>query len=115
MMKIRFGTIVFLTLLSGALPLRAQDGGDAQKGLGLAGQVCSECHAVQAQQPRPANPPAPTFAELAATPGMTATALTVALTTPHAGMPMFKLTPEQRTDVIAYILSLRKDGSTPGK
>jgi mono/diheme cytochrome c family protein len=31
----------------------------------------------------------------------------VALTTPHAGMPMFKLTTEQREDVIAYILSLR--------
>jgi mono/diheme cytochrome c family protein len=31
----------------------------------------------------------------------------VALTTPHAGMPMFQLTAEQREDVIAYILSLR--------
>jgi hypothetical protein len=25
----------------------------------------------------------------------------------HAGMPMFVLTPEQRSDVIAYILSLK--------
>jgi hypothetical protein len=31
----------------------------------------------------------------------------VALTTPHAGMPMFQFTTEQREDVIAYILSLR--------
>jgi mono/diheme cytochrome c family protein len=38
---------------------------------------------------------------------MTVAALTVALTTPHAGMPMFMLTAEQREDVIAYILSLR--------
>jgi mono/diheme cytochrome c family protein len=30
----------------------------------------------------------------------------VALTTPHAGMPMFTLTSVQRDDVIAYILSL---------
>jgi mono/diheme cytochrome c family protein len=33
--------------------------------------------------------------------------LTVALTTPHAGMPMFMFTDDQRRDVIAYILSLR--------
>jgi len=38
---------------------------------------------------------------------MTVAALTVALTTPHAGMPMFMLTSEQREDIIAYILSLR--------
>jgi hypothetical protein len=38
---------------------------------------------------------------------MTTVALTVALTTPHAGMPMFMLTADQRGDIIAYILSLR--------
>ena len=38
---------------------------------------------------------------------MTSAALTVALTTPHAGMPMFELAADQRRDVIAYILSLR--------
>ena len=38
---------------------------------------------------------------------MTTAALTVALTIPHAGMPMFVLTSEQRQDIIAYILSLK--------
>jgi mono/diheme cytochrome c family protein len=37
---------------------------------------------------------------------MTGTALMVALTTPHAGMPMFTFTSEQRDDIVAYILSL---------
>jgi hypothetical protein len=37
---------------------------------------------------------------------MTSTALLVALTTPHAGMPMFTFTSERRDDIIAYILSL---------
>jgi len=46
---------------------------------------------------------------------MTAAALTVALTTPHVGMPMFRLTSEQREDIIAYILSLRGSGTTPGR
>jgi hypothetical protein len=40
---------------------------------------------------------------------MTSAALTVTLTTPHAGMPMFILSPEQRQDIIAYILSLKSD------
>jgi hypothetical protein len=34
------------------------------------------------------NSQAPTFLELATEPGMTITALSVALTTPHAGMPI---------------------------
>jgi hypothetical protein len=38
---------------------------------------------------------------------MTPAALTVALTTPHAGMPMFMLSQDQRQDIIAYILGLK--------
>jgi mono/diheme cytochrome c family protein len=34
--------------------------------------------------------------------------LTVALTTPHAGMPMFVLTADERANIIAYILSLKR-------
>lgn len=96
-------------------PLKAQDTGDPRQGLSLARQVCSECHAIQPQQLLSPNPRAPTFPQLAATPGMTTAALTVALTTPHVGMPMFRLSSEQREDIIAYILSLRGGGSTPGR
>jgi hypothetical protein len=39
---------------------------------------------------------------------MTTIALMVALTTPHAGMPMFILTANQRESIIAYILSLKQ-------
>ena len=46
------------------------------------------------------------FVDLAAASGMTTAALLVALTNPHAGMPMFTFTKEQRSDIIAYILSL---------
>ena len=85
----------------------AQAVGDPKEGLVLAQQVCSRCHATVAEQVRSANSQAPRFPDLAATPGMTRTALLVALTTPHAGMPLFTLTGEQRDDIIAYILSLR--------
>ena len=81
--------------------------GDPREGLAVAQQVCSDCHATRRGQVRSPNSQAPAFVELATAPGMTTAALTVALTTPHAGMPMFALTADQRADVIAYILSLR--------
>jgi mono/diheme cytochrome c family protein len=102
--------ICLMTFLALSVPVsqvHAQEIGDTQNGLALAQQVCSECHAIRRGQARSPNSRAPTFTELATTPGMTVGALTVALTTPHAGMPMFLLTADQRQDVIAYILSLR--------
>jgi mono/diheme cytochrome c family protein len=73
----------------------------------VAQQVCAQCHAVGRGEYRSQNSRAPTFTELATAPGMTNTALSVALTTPHAGMPMFTFANEERQDVIACILSLR--------
>jgi hypothetical protein len=46
-------------------------------------------HATAAEQDRSPNAQAPRFVDLAAASGMTNAALLVALTTPHAGMPMF--------------------------
>ena len=114
-MKLVALSLVALSATMAALPLQAEEGSTAQRGLGLARQVCSECHAIQAQQLQSPNARAPTFLALATTPGMTSTALTVALTTPHAGMPMFRLTTDQRESIIAYILGLKHGGSPPGK
>jgi mono/diheme cytochrome c family protein len=100
--------VTFLALSVAVSPVHAQGFGDPQGGLELAQQVCSECHAILKGQVRSPNSRSPAFLELATTPGMTIAALTVALTTPHAGMPMFMLTAEQRGDVIAYILSLKE-------
>jgi mono/diheme cytochrome c family protein len=97
----------FVTLL--AATSHALEIGDLEKGAILARDTCSQCHAIRGGRLLSPNLRAPTFAELATTPGMTSAALTVALTTPHAGMPMFVLTPEQRQDIIAYILSLKTE------
>src|ERR1700693_6451330 len=99
--------VTLLALSFAVSPVQAQALGDPQEGLTSAQQVCSECHAIQGGQGRSPNSRAPTFLELATAPGMTSAALTVALTTPHAGMPMFMFTADQRQDVIAYILGLR--------
>lgn len=95
-----------LVVAAAIAPAQAQ-AVDAQNGRRLAQQVCAECHAVLPGEPRSPKAGAPTFEELARAPGMTSMALSVAFTTPHAGMPMFKLTSEQATDIIAYILSLK--------
>ena len=96
--------LMFLVSASEALEIS-----DAEKGVALVRDTCSQCHATRKGQLLSPNLRAPTFAELATTPGMTSAALTVTLTTPHAGMPMFILTAEQRQDIIAYILSLKSD------
>ena len=114
-MKLVAVSVVALSAAMVVRPLHAEEGGTGQRGLTLARQVCSECHAVQAQQLQSPNARAPTFLALATTPGMTSTALTVALTTPHAGMPMFRLSADQRQSVIDYILSLKQGGSPAGK
>jgi mono/diheme cytochrome c family protein len=97
--------VVFPVLLF-ASAAQAQDPAEGAK---WATNVCGECHAVARGQPRSPNGRAPTFVELANTPGMTSAALNVALTTPHAGMPMFVLNSEQRQDIIAYILTLKRN------
>ena len=98
--------LTVLALLVAAGHVCAQ--GNPQEGHAVALQVCSECHAIQKGQARSPNARSPTFVELANTPGMTATALSVALSTPHAGMPMFILTTEQKANIIAHILSLKE-------
>jgi len=114
-MKLPAWSLIGLAIALAGQPLCAEERGDPGRGLAVAREVCSECHAIQAQQLQSPQARAPTFLALATTPGMTATALNVALTTPHAGMPMFRLTAEQRDGIIAYILSLKQSGSPPGK
>jgi mono/diheme cytochrome c family protein len=83
--------------------------GDVDAGRAFAREACITCHVVD-----PANESprvvviGPNFQDIANTKGMTATALRVFLTTSHPKMPNLILTPEQITDVAAYILSLRE-------
>jgi mono/diheme cytochrome c family protein len=98
-----------ILLILPTLAAQAQVIGNPQRGAELASDVCTECHAVRDTQRLSPNPRSPTFHEVANSPGMTAAALTVTLTTPHAGMPMFMFSLEQRRDIIGYILSLKAD------
>lgn len=86
----------------------AQTPGDPKKGRDLAQRVCAECHAVGTRDVRSPNPEAPSFTAVASTPGMTAMALNVFFQTPHRAMPNLMLKTDQKNDIIAYVMSLKK-------
>jgi mono/diheme cytochrome c family protein len=86
----------------------AQQIGSVQEGRRLAREVCAECHAIDYAGGGSTNPEAPTFKVIASTPGMTSTALTVALQTAHRTMPNFVMKGDASQNIIAYILSLKE-------
>jgi mono/diheme cytochrome c family protein len=86
----------------------AQAPGDPQKGSALAQRFCAECHAVGKRDDGSSNSDAPSFTAVASTPGMTAMALNAFFQTPHRAMPNLILETDQKNDIIAYILSLKK-------
>jgi len=88
---------------------RADEFGDVHAGRVFAKKVCSPCHAIEPEAPMSPKIDAPSFAAVANTPGMTRTALTVWLQTPHPTMPNFILEAQDQDDVIAYILSLKSN------
>jgi cytochrome c len=99
--------IACLALMSGCSVTYAQEAGDPAAGHTFARSLCAVCHAVDADTDQSPNPSAPTFSRIAAEPGMTATALSVILRNPHREMPDLILSPDERANVIAYILTLK--------
>jgi cytochrome c2 len=96
-------------LAASACTANAQEAsGNSEAGRVYAGEVCSPCHAVTAEQASQRMIAiAPDFQTIANTPGITATALRAFLQTPHPKMPNLILAPDQSADVIAFLLSLR--------
>ena len=73
----------------------------------LADTQCAQCHGVD-RKAQSTNPVAPAFEDIANVPGMTATALTVALRTSHQSMPNIIVQGRDAENIIAYILSLKR-------
>jgi cytochrome c2 len=85
----------------------AQQAGDPGAGASYAKQLCAKCHAIEGTDASP-NRKAPRFRDVANTPGMTATALTVWLKTSHPTMPDIVIEQTDMDNVIAFILSLKE-------
>ena len=85
------------------LPIAA---GDPAQGKQFAEAQCSACHGVGRNE-NSRNRAAPSFGDIAASAGLTATAIRVWLQSPHATMPNIRLNDEDKDNVIAYLLSLK--------
>jgi mono/diheme cytochrome c family protein len=81
--------------------------GNAADGAAYAKQVCAQCHAIDRTGTSP-EPTAPPFRDVANTPGITGTALTVWLSTSHPTMPNIVLERHDMENVVAFILSLKE-------
>jgi len=97
-------SIAWSGLLLGATVSLAlgQEAGDPTAGERLAALNCAQCHGSL-----DAPGGAPAFATIAMEPSLTAEALNLFLQAPHATMPDLILTPSDRSDLVAYIMSLR--------
>jgi len=88
----------------------AQEPGNVAAGHRIAQQWCSECHKVDPAQ-RLVNPEAeaPTFEEVANEPSTTPLSLRVFFQSSHENMPDLHISKSQADDLVAYILSLKKE------
>jgi mono/diheme cytochrome c family protein len=101
------GSMAMLALALAAARGEAQEIGQPARGLALAQRLCTQCHAVEKEQLQSPNENAPRFQVIASVPGMTSIALSAALNTSHRSMPNIMLSPDERADIVAYILSLK--------
>ena len=100
-------------ILAGCIGAGGQ--GDPRRGRQVADLWCSECHRVRPDQPSGARPGhlmpppmvAPSFMAVAARPNTDAASLRRFMTDLHLPMPTYRLSEDEREDVIAHILSLR--------
>lgn len=85
-------------------PVAAQD---AAVGSALAVRWCMGCHVIEREPLISPRNGVPTFSAIAANPATTVTFLRRYLSAEHTYMPDFALSPQERDDLIAYIMSLR--------
>jgi mono/diheme cytochrome c family protein len=110
----RIGRIT-LVLLIGAvsLSIRLHPAGakalseQTEAGHRLAAAWCQECHAIEAGEVRDGKGPA--FVRIAQMPSTTELSLNVFLRSNHANMPNFIIAPGDATEIVQYILSLKRD------
>ena len=99
---------ITLALCLAPAPVLAVETATPQQGLAFARERCSFCHGVEYGDEFSPNVLAPTFEQIADTPGMTQTALSVALRSTHQMMPDLILSSEEIAAIGAYLETLRQ-------
>jgi mono/diheme cytochrome c family protein len=83
--------------------------GDPRRGHEIAARVCTNCHAIDRDTSSPMRIDVPSFPAIANRPGATAEHLAGRIIVPHPAMPGVPLTVSEIRDIVAYIISLRRD------
>jgi mono/diheme cytochrome c family protein len=102
------GLMLVSAIFAGGGGADAQQIGNAGQGRRHALSDCAQCHGVD-RSSYPSNLAAPTFDDIANVPGMTSRALIVALRTSHRSMPNLVIEGRDAEDLVAYILSLKRN------
>jgi len=107
-MKALIGLATAVTL--GAASAAWAQEADIEAGKVYATKICAACHEILPGEVDSPLFEAPSFQEVADTPGMTELALSVWLQTSHPTMPNIVLEQDDMRNVIAYIRSLKGKG-----
>ena len=102
----RFMLILLLGLFLVALPVRAQQAGDAKQGAGLARDWCASCHVVGTEVGGRGTDSAPSFARIARDPTKGPEYVRGVLNGPHPPMPFMPLSRASMNDLVAYFREL---------
>ena len=108
----RCGFAVGMALTAIPVCVFAQGVGDPQQGSTFARRICAPCHAVEHGQSSSPNPQASTFDAIAKMPSTTEMALYAFLRTSHPTMPNLILKPDDISNVVAYLLSLKDNAKS---
>jgi mono/diheme cytochrome c family protein len=100
---------VLAAVCAGSMATQAQETGSVSRGLLVAEERCAGCHDITRGAEYSPTFGAPTFEQIAITPGMTATALSAILKTSHPTMPNLMLSSDELSNITAYILNLKND------
>jgi mono/diheme cytochrome c family protein len=93
---------------SGGARALAADQTDISAGQRLAQQWCAECHQIAGRSVTRLDQMAPAFDAVTNQPSTTELSLRAFFRSPHPNMPDIRLTREQIDDLVAYILSLKR-------
>lgn len=96
--------ITLLIALTACSSSRGQ-GGDPVAGRALARHMCAECHLIAGPDPNSLQR-GPAFVDLAERENISAAYLRAFLKDPHGEMPDIPIPPDDREDLIAYILAI---------
>jgi mono/diheme cytochrome c family protein len=83
--------------------------GDPRRGHEIAARVCTNCHVIDRKTSGPMRVDVPSFPVIANRPGATAEGLVGKIIVPHPAMPGVPLTVSEIRDIVAYIVSLKRD------